>query len=53
MNLELELLNIDQYAAYREVSRQTIYNWLEAGQDRDGIKLPLVEIAGKKLFKKQ
>jgi predicted DNA-binding transcriptional regulator AlpA len=48
---ETKYLNIDQYAEYRGVSRQTIYNWMKEDQDSEGKKLPLEVIAGKKLFK--
>jgi predicted DNA-binding transcriptional regulator AlpA len=50
-NKEVKYLNIDQYAEYRGVSRQTIYNWMKDKQDSNGNKLPMEEIAGKKLFK--
>jgi predicted DNA-binding transcriptional regulator AlpA len=46
-----ELLNMNDYAKYRGVTRQTIYNWLEKGKDKDGQPLPIVELGGKKLFK--
>jgi len=46
-----ELLNMNDYAKYRGVTRQTIYNWLADGKDNEGKPLPLVELAGKKLFK--
>jgi predicted DNA-binding transcriptional regulator AlpA len=44
-------LNIDEYAEYRGVTRKTIYNWIENDcKDSKGNQIPLIIIAGKKLF---
>lgn len=43
---KVRYLSVSEYAKYRQITRQTLYRWLREKKD-----LPMVEIAGKKVFK--
>jgi excisionase family DNA binding protein len=41
----VKYLNIQEYAKYMNVSRQTVHRWI-----KDGKELPMKTIAGRKVF---